>query len=262
MSAIAAARLRAEAATKTESVRTTTLAPLAAPSSPPAEELISEHEESEIEPESAATKRSLKLCNWQNHPNDIFVENETELSISLHKNTTIALVGHFDFRVSRGAVNINGANIGAVTRDGQKARIYRAYVPATQPIFKIRGLDGQNHVQFTSCKEPAPFARLSPLFEDIWNTGSQGERRRTFGIVCCVPHTLNLHQSYSSTHGVCADTDIRSQTPRTTPSNALCSHTQVQKTGFVPLKTVPASHALRSSPVHPSLANPRLADGC
>jgi len=145
---------------------------------------VSEYEELEAEPEPAVTKRNLKLCNWQSHPNDIFVENESELSISLNKNTTLALVGHFDFRVSSGAININGANIGAVTRDGQKARTHRACVPATQPIFKIRGLDGKNHVQFTSCKEPAPFARLNPLNEDIWNTGSQGERRRTFGIVC------------------------------------------------------------------------------
>jgi len=148
---------------------------------------VSEVEESEAEPELAVTKRNLKLCNWQNNPRDIFIENESELSINLDKNTTIALVGHFDFRISRGAININGANIGAVTRDGQKAKTYRAYVPATQPIFKIRGLDGKNHVQFTSCEEPTPFAKLNPLYEDIWNTGSRGERRRTFGIVSTAP---------------------------------------------------------------------------
>lgn len=161
----------------------TTLEPLAAPSSPPAEALVSEYEGSDAEPEPPVSRRNLKLCNWQNNPRDIFTENEEELSINLDKNTTIALVGHFDFRVSRGAININGANIGAVTKDGQKAKVYRAYVPATQPIFKIRGLDGKNHVQFTSCREPTPFAKLSPLYEDIWNTGSRGERRRTFGIV-------------------------------------------------------------------------------
>jgi polynucleotide 5'-hydroxyl-kinase GRC3/NOL9 len=101
----------------------------------------------------------------------------------LDKNTTIALVGHFDLKVSRGAININGANIGAVTRDGKKGQTYRAYVPATHPIFKIRGLDAKNYVQISSCKEPTPFAKLNPLYEDIWNTGSQGERRRTFGVV-------------------------------------------------------------------------------
>ncbi|KAJ4990792.1 hypothetical protein SVAN01_03801 [Stagonosporopsis vannaccii] len=183
LSAIAAARLRAEAATKRVVVQETTLEPLPAPSSPPAEDLVSEYDESEAEPEPAVTKRNLKLCNWQHNPRDVFAENESELSINLDKNTTIALVGHFDFRVSRGAVNVNGANIGAVTRDGQKAKTYRAYVPATQPIFKIRGLDSKNHVQFTSCKEPTPFARLNPLYEDMWNTGSRGERRRTFGIM-------------------------------------------------------------------------------
>lgn len=128
-------------------------------------------------------RRNLKLCNWQSNPRDIFAENESELSINLDKNTTIALVGHFDFKVSRGAVNINGANIGAVTQGGQRGQSYRAYVPATHPIFKIRGLDAKNYVQFSSCKEPTPFAKLSPLYEDIWNTGSQGERGRTFGIV-------------------------------------------------------------------------------
>ncbi|KAJ4334771.1 Polynucleotide 5'-hydroxyl-kinase grc3 [Ascochyta clinopodiicola] len=183
LSAIAAARLRAEASTKGVTIQETTLEPLAAPSSPPAEELVSEYEESEAGPEPVVIQRNAKLCNWQHYPADIFTENESELSINLDKNTTIALVGHFDFKVSRGAININGANIGAVTRDGQKARSYRAYVPATQPIFKIRGLDGKNHVQFISCKEPAPFAKLGPLYQDIWNTGSQGERRRTFGII-------------------------------------------------------------------------------
>ncbi|KAF3033524.1 Polynucleotide 5'-hydroxyl-kinase grc3 [Didymella keratinophila] len=183
LSAIAAARLRAEAAKNIVPVQETTLEPLAAPSSPPAEELVSEYEESEAEPEPVIRRRNLKLCNWQSNPKDIIAENESELSIILDKNTTIALVGHFDFKVSRGAVNINGANIGAVTQDGQKGQSYRAYVPATHPIFKIRGLDAKNHVQFSSCKEPTPFAKLSPLYEDIWNTGSQGERRRTFGII-------------------------------------------------------------------------------
>ncbi|KAF1922637.1 uncharacterized protein M421DRAFT_426706 [Didymella exigua CBS 183.55] len=183
LSAIAAARLRAEAATKPVTIPDTSLEPLAAPSSPPVEALLSEHEESEAESEPVFKRRSLKLCNWQNNPKDIFAENEFELSVNLDKNTTFALVGHFDFKVSRGAINVNGANIGAVMRDGQKGQTYRAYVPATHPIFKIRGLDAKNYVQFSSCKEPTPFAKLSPLYEDIWNIGSQGERRRTFGII-------------------------------------------------------------------------------
>ncbi|KAJ8105089.1 hypothetical protein OPT61_g10389 [Boeremia exigua] len=126
LSAIAAARLRAEAATKSAAIQETTLEPLAAPSSPPAEELVSEYEESEAEPDPVVAPRNTKLCNWQSNPRDIFTENESELSINLDKNTTIALLGHFDFRVSRGAININGANIGAVTKDGQKAKTHRA----------------------------------------------------------------------------------------------------------------------------------------
>ena len=183
LSAIAAARLRAEVAKRSIDVQKTTLEPLDAPSSPPAEQLVSEYEESEAEPEPASTRRSSRLCNWQNNPKDIFTEDESELSISLDKNTTIALLGHFDLKVLRGAVNINGANIGAVTREGHKSETYRAFVPATHPIFKIRGLDVKNRVQFTSCREPAPLAKLNPLYEDIWNTDSKGERRRTFGIV-------------------------------------------------------------------------------
>ena len=149
--------------------------------------------ESEAGPEPAPTRRSSRLCNWQNNPKDIFTEDGSELSISLDKNTTIALVGHFDFKVLRGAVNINGANIGAVTREGHKTETYRAYVPATHPIYKIRGLDVKNRVHFASCIEPAPLAKLSPLYEDIWNTGSRGERRRTFGIVSWL-HRLSLLQ--------------------------------------------------------------------
>lgn len=183
LSAIAAARLRAEAATKITTVQETTLEPLPAPSSPAPEALVSEYEASEASPEPPVSKRNLKLCNWQNDPNDIFTETSSELIINLPKHTTIALLGHFDFTVLRGAININGANIGAVTREGHKAQTYRAYVPATHPIFKIRGLDAKNHVQFTSCPDPTPFAKLNPLFDGIWNTGSRGERRRSFGIV-------------------------------------------------------------------------------
>ncbi|KAF3047634.1 Polynucleotide 5'-hydroxyl-kinase grc3 [Didymella heteroderae] len=171
LSAIAAARLRAEAAKNVVNVQETILEPLAAPSSPPAEELAPEYEEYEAELEPVVKQRNVKLCNWQSNPRDIFAESESELSINLDKNTTIALVGHFEFKVSRGAININGANIGAVTRDGQKGQTYRAYVPATHPIFKIRGLDAKNHVQFSSCKEPTPFGKLSLPYEDIWNTG-------------------------------------------------------------------------------------------
>lgn len=265
LSAIAAARLRAEAATKGVIIQNTTLDPLPAPSSPPAEQLVSEYEESEDEPEAAVTKRNLKLCNWQNNPKDIFVENESELSINLDKNTTISLVGHFDFTVSRGAVNINGANIGAVTRDGQKAQTYRAHVPATQPIFKIRGLDVKNHVLFSSCKEPTPFAKLNPLYEDLWNTGSKGERRRTFGIVCCIFHQAycvhkTSYQNSIVTSEVQADNILRSPTRRTTPSKGLCRHIHVRKTGFVPWKIVPARPPSLSSPARLSQGSLHSAD--
>lgn len=183
LSAIVAARLRSEATTKSAVIQETPLEPLAAPSSPPQEDLISEHEQDEAETEPEYISRNIKLCNWTNDPNDVFIENESELSINLNKHSTISLLGHYDFRVLKGAININSANIGAVTREGHKAQVHRAYVPATHPITKIRGLDTTNHIHFTSCKEPTPLAKLSPLFEGIWNTGSRGERQRSFGIV-------------------------------------------------------------------------------
>jgi polynucleotide 5'-hydroxyl-kinase GRC3/NOL9 len=183
LSAIAAARLRAEVATKSAAIQETTLEPLPAPSSPPPENLVSEYEDSDAEPEPVVVKRNLKLCNWRNDPKDILSDTDSELTIDLEKHTTIALIGYFTFKVLRGAVNINGANIGAVTHEGQKAVTHHAAVPATHAISKIRGLDGRNQVQFLSCREPAPFSNLNPLFTDIWNAKTRNQKPRTFSVV-------------------------------------------------------------------------------
>jgi polynucleotide 5'-hydroxyl-kinase GRC3/NOL9 len=145
---------------------------------------VLEPEESDPDEEALPFKQNLKLCNWRNEPQNIVSDTSSELTVKLHKHATIALVGSFHFKVLRGAVNINGANIGALSRDDNKDQVYTAYVPATHPISKIRGLDGANQVQFSNCQEPAPLANIGPLFADIWSAQETGEKSRTFSVVC------------------------------------------------------------------------------
>jgi polynucleotide 5'-hydroxyl-kinase GRC3/NOL9 len=183
LTAIAAARLRTEAAAKIVNAPEVTLEPAPVPASilPESEEL--DDDESEVEEEDAPIKRNFRLCNWRNETQNILSDTDSELTINLTKHTTVALVGYFEFKILRGAVNINGANIGTVGRDGQKNRVYRACMPATHPISKIRGLDGTNHVLFKSCKAPTPLAHINPLFENLWNARSEGEKNRSFCVV-------------------------------------------------------------------------------
>jgi polynucleotide 5'-hydroxyl-kinase GRC3/NOL9 len=183
LSAIAAARQRTEAAAKIVNAPEVTLEPAPVPASilPQSEEL--DDEESEAEEEDVPIQRNFRLCNWRNETQNILSDTDSELTINLNKHTTIALIGYFKFKILRGAVNINGANIGTVGKDGQKNRPYRACVPATHPISKIRGLDGTNHVLFRSCKSPTPLAHMNPLFENLWNSGSNDDKSRSFCIV-------------------------------------------------------------------------------
>ncbi|KAK1909983.1 hypothetical protein P3342_008155 [Pyrenophora teres f. teres] len=183
LTAIAAARLRTEAAAKVVKTAEVALEQIAMPSSPLLQSRDSDIEEVESEEEVVPVQHNVKLCNWRSEPQNVLSETDTELKISLSKHTTIALIGCFDFTVLRGAVNVNGANIGTVSRDGQKNRVYRAYVPATHPIFKIRGLDGTNHIQIKTCKPPAPLASISPLFKEIWNEDTRDGKNRSFRIV-------------------------------------------------------------------------------
>lgn len=179
LSAIAAARLRAGAAAKGITTTEITHEPVPGPSSPTPQSVQpisslpdSEDEEEEGEGEEEAPaifKRKFKFCTWRNHSQDILSDTDAELTVNLIKHTTISLIGSFKFKVLRGAVNINGANIAAVSRAGQENGFHHAFVPATHPILKIRGLDGTNHVQFMSCKDTASFARDSPPFVDISN---------------------------------------------------------------------------------------------
>ncbi|CAG5148499.1 uncharacterized protein ALTATR162_LOCUS2208 [Alternaria atra] len=169
LTAIAAARLRTEAAAKVVNTPEVTLEQIPVPASPLLQDGKSGQEDSDEEEQRVPVQRNLKLCNWRNEPQNILSDTDAELTINLNKHATITLVGCFDLVVLRGAVNINGANIGTVSRDGQKNQVHRASVPVTHPISKIRGLDGTNHIRFKTCKIPAPLAHISPVFDGIWN---------------------------------------------------------------------------------------------
>lgn len=183
LSAIAAARLKAEAATKPLPTPEITVQPVSLPSTPEPLLLESGRETPEVEQPVAPAKRNLRLCNWRNDASNILADGESELSISLNKHDSIALIGCFDLKVLKGAVHMNGANIGTIDRSGGKGTLHRVYAPATHPILKIRGLDDTNHVQFLSCEEPTPFAQISPLFEDLWHVRSTFKPQRSFIIV-------------------------------------------------------------------------------
>jgi polynucleotide 5'-hydroxyl-kinase GRC3/NOL9 len=145
-------------------------------------------------------KQNLKLCSWRNNPRDVLIDTETDLSVKINKHTTISLLGHFRFKVLKGAVNINGANISALSCEGRKDQEYTAYVPATHPIAKIRGLDSTNHVHFTHCTYARPLASSSILFVDIWNAPVESKRHRSFSVVSVLDASLFLGLLHVLTH--------------------------------------------------------------
>ena len=186
LSAIAAARLRAEAAATVSTARDIVIEPVSVPSTPLPQQQQSP-ESSDYDESSSAEdipiKQSWKLCSWRDDTSSILSDTDSELTINLNRHTTIALIGCFEFRVFKGAVHINGANIGATSNDGRKDRLYRVFAPATHPVAKIRGLDATNHIRFTNCQTPAPLAHLSPLFESLWSASLEGPPRRSFSVV-------------------------------------------------------------------------------
>jgi polynucleotide 5'-hydroxyl-kinase GRC3/NOL9 len=197
LTAIAAARLRTEAAAKVVNTPEVTLEQIPVPTSPLLEDGKSEQEDSDEEEQLVPVQRNLKLCNWRNEPQNILSDTDTELTINLNKHATITLIGCFDLVVVKGAVNINGANIGTVSRDGRKEQVHRACVPATHPVSKIRGLDGTNHIRFKTCKAPAPLAHISPLFDGIWNDLND----RSFRVVSASFQTYNLPWPWLCSYG-------------------------------------------------------------
>lgn len=184
-SAIAAARLKAEAAAKGIVTTEVTIDPVVSPSDvvPPSPAYGHQDSEPEDDKEPMLIKQNLKLCSWRNDPQDVLLDTDIDLTVKINKHTTISLVGRFRFKVLRGAVNINGANIGVLSREGQKDQDYVAFVPATHPITKIRGLDSTNHVQFSHCSDARPLANISTLFADIWNPPIGSGIYRSFKIV-------------------------------------------------------------------------------
>ncbi|KAF1966763.1 hypothetical protein BU23DRAFT_517392, partial [Bimuria novae-zelandiae CBS 107.79] len=179
MSAIAAARLRAAAAIPNNGGLQE------APASSLTESSASEAAKSESEPEDVLpVHQNFKLSTWRKHQSNVLSDTSKELSIVLDKNATASFVGCFDVKVLKGAVNINGANLGATTRGSkEEGKSHRVFVPSTHPITKIRGLDRTNHIQLRSCREPVPFADLSPLFSDIWSGSAERDKGRTFAYV-------------------------------------------------------------------------------
>lgn len=202
MSAIAAARLRAEAAVTSPPVphAVPELGSVPEPVTSLPQSPIIEHEELEQEDEPLPLQQNVKLCTWRNDPQNILSDTPKELTVKLSKHTTISLVGCFQFRVLRGAIHVNGANIGAVSRDGQQDQIYTAHVPATHPISKFRGLDGMNHLQFLHCDNSTPLADIASLFSDIWNmpTGFRGSR--SFRVVGHLHFRQQFEVSADMTH--------------------------------------------------------------
>jgi hypothetical protein len=213
-----------------------------------------EPEESDLDEEPLITRQNLKLCTWRNDDQNILSNTDDELIVKLSKHTTIALIGVFQFKVLRGAIHINGANIGALSFNGEKDQVYTAYVPATHPISKIRGLDNANHVQFISCEEPRPLANISPLFADIWNVarGSHSfkvvstspaafhgfmiayivlSRFRVFRVIPAVMYMRLVTRPLIHF--------ARSQSPKPMRSLGRCALKQALKTGFEPSKIVP-----------------------
>lgn len=180
MSAIAAARLRAQQQAASVSVPEAIASPPEAVPSSEVEEEISEDEATYMPFEP---QRNLQLCTWRYGKDYVSSETDDELTVSLNKNTTITLIGSFDFIVLKGAININGANYGAKSRKSPGSVKHRAYVPSTHPISSIRGLDNDNEVRFVDCKDPLPFDKLSPLYTNIWNVESKKGRQRSFSLV-------------------------------------------------------------------------------
>jgi polynucleotide 5'-hydroxyl-kinase GRC3/NOL9 len=153
------------------------------PPSPLADSTASEAAESEPEGISLIPQ-NFKLSTWRKIQTNVLSDNPLELTIALDKHATASFVGCFDVKVLKGAVHINGANVGAAAKGSKEGEsMHRVYVPSTHPITKIRGLDRTNHVELKSCREPTPFADINPLFDNIWGAGAASDNGRSFSWV-------------------------------------------------------------------------------
>lgn len=151
-------------------------------------ELASEESEAD---EAPVIYHNQQLCTFRPGPNNVLLDTDEELTISLKKNATIALLGCFDFVVLKGAINLSGANFAAHPRQGDAVQGC-AFVPSTHPIPTIKGLDTRNEIKFLSCGEPMPLAKLSPLYANIWNARTLGNIGRSFTLVSSLSRTLHI----------------------------------------------------------------------
>ncbi|KAL1601784.1 Polynucleotide 5'-hydroxyl-kinase grc3 [Paraconiothyrium brasiliense] len=177
MSAIAAARLKAQKETAPIPAKHGLQEP---PPSPLADSTKSEDAKSEPE-DISLIPQNFKLSTWRKTKANVLSDTPQKLTIVLDKHSTASFVGHFDVKILKGAVNINGANLGA-TSIGSKEREkeYRVFACSTNPIMKIRGLDRTNHVQLRSCPEPTPLADMNPLFANLWGGNAENDKGRSF----------------------------------------------------------------------------------
>ncbi|KAF2679071.1 hypothetical protein K458DRAFT_490761 [Lentithecium fluviatile CBS 122367] len=218
ISAIAAARLKAAAVTaQATTIDGTQEAPQTLTGA-----TDSDYAESEPD-EIPVVNQNFKLSTWQNDGENVLSGNDEGLTIVLDKHSTAAFVGCCDVKILKGAVNVNGANLVAIPRQGEQARTYRVFVPSTHPISKVRGLDRLNHVQFLHCEKPTPFTRLSPLFADIWVAPSNSGKERSFHLI-----------SQSDT-----DTLARPLTPENAPEEWLRSIEDIASKSAISLVTGP-----------------------
>ena len=187
MSAVAAARLKAAAPLPIIETSNDT------PTNPLVDSSASESAESESE-DVPLVHQNFKLGTWRKHQGNVLSDSPHELTISLEKHSTATFVGWFDLKVLRGAVNINGANLGATPKGSKEdGSSHRVFVPSTHPITKIRGLDRTNHVQLRSCPESTTLEDISPLFFNIWGGAAERDNGRTFNNVILLRHFASLN---------------------------------------------------------------------
>lgn len=192
LSAIAAARLRAEASTTTVvSSKTGQDAVVQVPEAVLDSPALLKDESEEEETERVVAAQNLKLCNWRNNTQDSLEDTTTQLSLILNKHTTVAVLGCYQLKVLKGAININGANIAARSAEGSKAQSYTVFAPTTNPVSKIRGLDVTSHVQLTHITDSLLLSRISPSFNNIWAERRDRLDQRSFRIVCIVQSIFN-----------------------------------------------------------------------
>ncbi|KAM0798638.1 hypothetical protein BDR22DRAFT_858303 [Usnea florida] len=117
----------------------------------------------------------------------VLSETETDWTVRLHPNDSLAILGQYDLWVRSGAISILGAVIHA------SSRIHRVYAPSTHSIPPIRPLPnpygtGNAPVELTiiSCRSRMRMLRqIAPKFGRIWNGRQQSQppldfAKRTF----------------------------------------------------------------------------------